>query len=93
MRTLADYRDEYVRGLVSEEGFGPLLDAENYGHIVSINALEGSLALLLHALRTRGRINLFQPPNGMLEIESESNFAAWCETNFPSVEFARIRSR
>jgi hypothetical protein len=84
MATLADHEKELRSGTVSEGGFAALIDAEIYGNVSSIGALEKHLRILQSTLVSGTPIEVNQPQKGKYRIKNTKEFQLWCQELFPS---------
>ncbi len=92
MNTLADHESEFSKGLISESGIRALVDAEIYGNVSSIGAMEKSLSIMHTALVSKGSIEINHPLNGKLYIKSSNEYKAWCEEVLPSARWGNVQS-
>lgn len=84
MGTLAEHEKELRSGTVSEGGFAALIDAEIYGNVSSIGALEEHLKILQYILVSGNPIEVNQPRKGKYTIKNTKEFQLWCQEFFPS---------
>jgi hypothetical protein len=84
MGTLAEHEKELRSGTVSEGGFAALIDAEIYGNVSSIGALEKHLKILQYILVSGNPIEVNQPRKGKYTIKNTEEFQLWCQEFFPS---------
>lgn len=92
MNTLADHESDFSKGLISEGGIRALADAEIYGNVSSIGAMEKSLSIVYAALVSRGVIEINHPLNGKLYIKNVNEYKAWCEEILPSARWRNVQN-
>lgn len=84
MNSIQDHDEEYLAGLVSEGGFNALIDAEIYGNVTSVSALEKRLHMLLAALNSDQKVTVNHSRIGTVVITNKYDFMTWCSKYFPS---------
>jgi len=92
MNTLAEHENEFSKGVISKDGVRALVDAEIYGNVSSVGAMEKALSILYKALIELGVIEVHHPVNGKSYIKSNKELENWCRKYFPSANWKNVQN-